>query len=79
MVADKTGFAGEHRPINRHAVDRVDAVEDEIFLAIFRRRFHRQPHGRSISIKPAADVLDVEHQRIELLDLFGLGFHRCAV
>ena len=73
MKRHKTRLASQHGAINGHAVNRVDPIQYHHRDARAGGCFHRQPQGRGISIESAADVLNVEHQHIDLLELFLRG------
>ena len=53
MKTNETGFICEHRAIDRGAIDGIDPVEHEIFLAAFTGGFEGQAHRGGICIKPA--------------------------
>ena len=79
MKTDEAGAARQDRPVNRHPIYRVDAVEHKILLPVLARRFQRQAQRRSISIESATDVLNIEHEGVEVFELFRLGLEGRAV
>src|SRR5690606_5219297 len=67
MEADKRFESRiEHRARYVATIDRIGAIEYDESLALLSRCAHGLPHGGDVGIKSAADVLDVEHEGIEI-------------
>jgi hypothetical protein len=72
-------LAFKHRSFNRFAADRIHAIEhDELDLRV-GCRFHRESHRRDVRVEARADVLHVEHERVEIRELFARGLSPVAV
>ncbi len=64
--------AVEHRPFDAHAADRVRTVEhDELLPCACAAAVEAFAHRGDVGVEAAADVLDVEDQRVEAVELFG--------
>ena len=80
MAADERAATLVHqRTGDRDTVDRIWPVEHHEGLFMLGRRLHRLEHGRDIGIEAAADVLNVEHERIDLGEHLRRGSLRLAV
>ena len=61
------------RSLNVHPVNRVGPVQHVEFNARFGRGLQGVSHRRDVGIEARADVLDIEHERVEALQLFRRG------
>src|SRR5690606_29980693 len=59
----------EHRPFDQPSPDGVGPIEHDKLLSLLGRRFHGESHGGKVGIEPAAYVLYVEHQDINLVQM----------
>ena len=80
MAANEGAAAVVHpRARDRHAVDRIRPVEHHEGLLVLGSGLHRLEHRGHIRVEPAADVLDVEHDRIDVGEHLRRGSLRLAV
>ena len=79
MVGDEGGLTQPYRPVYGGSVDGVDAIQDEILLSALRGGLEAQRHGGGVGVEPAADVLDVIHQGVQVLHLLGGRFVGLAI
>src|SRR5204862_821985 len=68
----EAAFAAIDRAFHACAVDGIYAVEHEEFQVCLSRGLQTIAHRGDISIKAATNVLNIEHERVEVLQLFQL-------
>src|SRR2546421_10847041 len=69
MISDKTGPALVDWTFHVQAIDGIYAIEHEKFELRLRGRFQAVAHSGNVSVKAAANVLDVENQCVQILKL----------
>src|SRR3989475_951699 len=68
-----------HVPLQHHAADRVWAVRHDDPLAATRRLAHQEHGGGRIAVVPGADVLQIDHNRIDAVQHGEVGRARRGV
>jgi hypothetical protein len=71
------GFV-QHGPLNRDAADRIGAVEHEHLDLSRRGLLHHVGQRRHVRVEARADVLQVDHHRVETGQRFCSGPALCA-
>src|ERR1044071_10119087 len=79
MKTNEAGFLRQNRAIKSHSVDRINPVQNVKLNMRLPGRLQTQAHGAGVSVKAAANILDIEHQRIKVFDLFRRRFGRLAI
>ena len=69
----------EHRTLDDLSSNRVRPIEDHEAFALFGGGLHGFSHRRYIRIEPCSDVLDIEHDGVDLREHFGGGFSGLTV
>src|SRR5450759_4780895 len=72
-------WAAEHGSVECHAIDGIHAVQHEDFKARLAGGFQGVAQRGNVGVKTAANVLDVEYQRVQILQLFRLRSPRFAI
>src|SRR4051794_25138844 len=70
MVSCEFRFAAVNRSFHGHAVYRIDSIQNKEFELRLRRRLEAIAHRGNVGVEAAADILDIEHERIEIFQLF---------
>src|SRR5688500_12343169 len=71
VPANEVRVALQHGTFDDRSADGIDAVQHEELLVLLCRRLHRQAESRDVCVEARADVLNVEHERVEILQLLG--------
>src|SRR2546422_10853864 len=79
MKTDEAGWLGQHRTINCHSIDGIDPIQNIELNVRFGGCLQAQTHRAAVSVKPAADVLDIKDERIKAFELFRRGFVSLAI
>ncbi len=61
----------ENGALHVNAINRVGPIEDNEPLSVFRGGLQGQSHRGNVGVKTRPDVLDVEHEGIDLSKLLG--------
>src|SRR5262249_55476094 len=69
MESNKTGGLFKNRALDVDAVDRIDPIQDEEPELGASCRFEAMAHGGDVSVKAAANILDIEDQRVQIAEL----------
>ena len=78
--ADERFEAGmDHSALDLLAADGIGPVEHDEAQLVPGRRLHGEAHGGEVGVVAAADVLDVEDQRVEAFELLLAGREGCEV
>ncbi len=67
------------RPFHALPPERVGPVQHDEFQVVLARRLHAARHRGKVRVRAAADVLQIEHQRIQAAEHVGRRLARHAV
>src|SRR5688500_17141663 len=70
VITGEGRFSVAHWAVDGQAVDRIDPIENKEPEIAFCGGFEAIAERGDVCVETAADILDVEDQRIELLELF---------
>ena len=79
MPHERLETGHEHHPLDLRAADRIGAVADDDLEALLARRLQAVRHRVDVGVDAHADVLEVDHERVEAVQHLGRRFPRLAV
>src|SRR5262245_26130735 len=68
MIDEGAPVRREHRSGNVDTIDRIRAIEDDEANPALSSDLHRSLHRRRVGVETRADVLQIEDERIEIIE-----------